>query len=370
MTGLRWLVVGGVALALTADPAAQVRQPAPQTPQTSPRTRPPTTRESLDRYLRGDYDGAVRGSPMLVRFDTADAQKWIVAGGAGAVPKRRLAVASFVLEYSAARPHQTPVLVPWARTVLAAGPASASEALWYRASIALCEGIDLWSLLWLPPAGGGHIAFARGRFPSDPHLQIADALGYEVLASRAGRRDRGAAPKAFAFDRIAADVRDADSVAAAARASALTNAVTILEPLTASPVVRAEAQLHLGYVRLRQGQRDAALQHFDAVNLDTSDRNLRYLGHLYAGWALSDAGRPGEAESAYRAALLNVPNGQAATVLLTSLLLANERLADAEVTADDFFAREASPYDPWQSYVLGDAPLYWTFVLRLREALQ
>lgn len=307
---------------------------------------------------------------MLVRFDTVDAQRWIGAGGASAVPKRRLAAASFVLEYSAARPHQTPFLLPWARTALAAGPTSVSEALWYRASIALCEGLDLWSFLWAPPDGSGHIAFARTRFPSDPYLQVANAIGYEVMASRVGRPVRGGEPQPFAFDRIAVEVRDSDAASSAARASALTSAASMFEALTAEPPVRAEALLRLGYVRLRQGQRDTALQHFDALIAATTEPNLRYLGHMYSGWALSDAGRPGEAESAYRAALSNVPHAQSATVLLTSLLLANERLAEAEALADDFFAREGAPHDPWLRYALGDAPLYWTFVLRLREALR
>jgi hypothetical protein len=122
-------------------------------------------------------------------------------------------------------------------------------------------------------------------------------------------------------------------------------------------------------VRLRLGQRDTALVHFDRIPALSREAGVRYLGHLYSAWTLATLGRPAEAVSAYRAALNVVPNAQSATVLLAALLLDNEQLAEAETLADGFLARESTPHDPWQSYFLGDAPLYWTFVLRLREAL-
>jgi tetratricopeptide (TPR) repeat protein len=307
---------------------------------------------------------------MLARFDPGEAQRWITAAGRPEAARRRLAAATFVLEYSGARPHQTQLLLPWARKALAdAGSPAPAEALWLRASVALCEALDLWTFLAGNIPGGNHIALARGRFPGDPYLQMADALASEVAATRGDYTVR-AATASLATDRIDAQVRESDAARAPARRQALLRAAALLEGLDFVPAVRVEAHLRLGFVRLRLGDRDAALAQFDQVLALTREPAVRYMAHLFAGWALTSAGRPGEAVSSYRAALGVIPNAQSASVLLTSLLLQNEQLGEAEVVGSEFLAREAVAADPWQSYFLGDAPLYRTLVLRLREALR
>jgi tetratricopeptide (TPR) repeat protein len=374
----RIAIAGVVGIALVLGAGTPVGLASAQTPPTAgrpaeprARPRPPSTIQALDRYLRGDFEGAVRASPVLVRFDTREAERWIGAGGRQAMDRRRLAAAAFVLEYSAARPHMAQALVTWARAQLAAaGPPSDVEALWLRATIAFAQGLGLSSFLTGSPAEAGQVAFARARFPSDPYFRLADALASEMAASRAGRPTSNAPDMAPAFDRIEADVRDADPARAVARREALARAAALLTELTDVAAVRAEAHLRLGFVRLRLGDRDAALVQFDQIDALTRDPDIRYLGHLYAGWALESAGRPGEAASAYRAALAVVPHAQSAAVLLTSLLLKDEQLAESELVAGTFLAREEAPHDPWQSYFLGDAPRFWTFVLRLREALR
>jgi tetratricopeptide (TPR) repeat protein len=368
-----WLRRVGVVLIPFALGASAFAEPEPQRRNDTPaaaRRRPPLTREVLDRYLAGDFDGAVRGTPVLVRFDTDEAQKWIAAAGRAATARRRLAAATFALEYSGARPHQTRLLLPWAREVLAdAGPPVATEAVWLRASVALCEALDLWTLLAGNVPGGNHIALARGRFPGDPYLQLADALASEVAASRADFTAR-AASASLAIDRIDADVQDVDPARAPARREALLRAAALLDGLKPIPEVRAEALLRLGFVRLRLGDRDAALAQFDQVHALTREPAHRYLAHLFSGWALASAGRPAEAITSYRAALAVVPHAQSASVLLTALLVQNEQLAEAELVGSEFLAREAVTDDPWLTYFLGGAPVYRTLVLRLREALK
>jgi tetratricopeptide (TPR) repeat protein len=337
--------------------------------QTSPndRRRPPSTRDALNRYIGGDFDGAVRSTPMLPRYDPIEAEKWIAAGGRPALARRRLAAATFALEYAAARPHQTQALVLWARRLLAdAGAPSPAEALWLRASVALCEGFDLWSFLGNSPSRANHIAFARARFPDDPYLQLADALGSEILASRGGYWSQRMSLSSLAFDRIDAEVRAGD----AARHEALARAAGLLENLTHAQAVGAEAFLRLGFVRLRLGDRDSALSNFDRLDALTRDASIRYLGHLFAGWTLASQGRGAEAVLAYRAALNAVPHAQSGVALLMALLLKDEQLADAEAVGTEFLARETTPHDPWQSYFLGDAPVYWTLVFRLRDAIR
>jgi tetratricopeptide (TPR) repeat protein len=170
----------------------------------------------------------------------------------------------------------------------------------------------------------------------------------------------------LAFDRIEAEVREGD----AARRAALTRASGFLADLTRVSTVAAEASLRLGFVRLRLGDNDGALSNFDRVDALTREPSIRYLAHLFAGWTLARLGRLAEAAVAYRAALVAVPNAQSATALLMSLLVKEEQLAEAETVGTEFLARDSTPHDPWQSYFLGDAPIYWTLVLRLREAIR
>jgi hypothetical protein len=368
---LRWNGVVAMVLACAlVVPAELGLQAASQEPAAA-RRRPPSTREALDRYLRGDFDGAIRDGPMLARFEVGEAEKWIAAAGRPAMARRRLAAATFVLEYASARPHQTQMVVLWARRLLAdAGPPTPLEALWLRASMALCEGLDLWSFLGSTPSGAEHVAFARSRFPGDPYFQFADALGSEIVASRGGYWSLRMSLASLASDRIAAEVHDGEPARAPVRRAALARAAGLLENLTTVPAVAAEASLRLGFVRLRLGDRDGALANFDRIDGLTRDAAIRYLGHLFAGWTLESAGRPGEAAIAYRAALSAVPHAQAASVLLMSLLIKGEQLTEGEEVATEFLARDATPHDPWQSYFLGDAPLYWTLILRLREAVR
>jgi tetratricopeptide (TPR) repeat protein len=354
---------GGVIEELSAQGAAA----SPSAPARNRRA--PSTHEALDRYLGGDYTSAVRSTPLLARFDTADAEQWVRAGGPSATGRRRLAAALFVLEYAAERPHQMPLLLPWARQELADPRAPHPfEAAWLRAVIAFGERIGAWPFLMAEP--DGQIAYARRRFPADPYFRLAEAVGLEVRAARISESARWQPGQPPAFDHLEPDAAGEDPARAIARAEALDRAVSLLEALTGDRAVQAEAELRLGVVRLRQGQRDEALVHLDHVAGLTSDRTLRYLGHVYTGWALGSAGRPSEAIAAYRAALDAVPHAQSATSLLTSLLVRTEDLAGAEQLAGDFLARPANVHDPWQDYLFGDAPQYGALVARLREALR
>jgi tetratricopeptide (TPR) repeat protein len=345
------------------------------------RQRAVTTRDALDRYLGGDYLGALEGRPQLTRFDTAEAERWITSGGAAAVDRRRLATCLFALEYSGVRPALLSPLLTWARGVMSRQPPRATEATWLRASIALAEGLDRWVFLLrglpgrpvkgkpVPPVP--HITFARSRFPDDPYFRMAEAIGAEVTASRPLDRLAAPAPQSgTGWDRVEADLLEGGGPHLEERRAALERAAALLEGLTSHATLGAEAHLRLGYVRLREGQRDAALAHFDQVASRTENTSLRYLGHLYSGWLLGGVGRVDEAAIAYRGALRFAPGAQAATTLLVALLARHDRLPDAEVAAETFFQGEAPSDDPWRAYFIGDFPEYSRLVGRLREALK
>ncbi len=125
----------------------------------------------------------------------------------------------------------------------------------------------------------------------------------------------------------------------------------------------------MGYIQLRLGQRDLALQQFRQLD-STSDATLKYLGRLFSGWTLARESRVDDAVAAYRAALEVVPRARAATTLLTFVLVMNHRLAEAEAVAGARLSASEVPDDPWRDYPLGDYRAYLGLIDRLREAIR
>ena len=159
----------------------------------------------------------------------------------------------------------------------------------------------------------------------------------------------------------------------AERTAALERAAGLYERVVSHEALAAEANLRLGYVRLLQGQSDAALSHFDKVPPLTKNAALRYLSHLYSGWLLGSLGRTQEAAAAYRAALSLAPRAQSATSLLVALFLRNNQLAEAEAAAEEFLVGQKAAIDPWRSHYVdfvGESSEYPRLARQLREALQ
>ena len=359
-----------------------VAQTPPTPPKSGPVPRGPTTREALDQYLKGDYEAAVGNPPRLARFNFEDAERWMSAGGEAATERRQLAAALYALEYSGVRQGVLPAMLNWARGVMSRRPPRSIEAVWLRASIAISEGLGRWTFLvegvgqttasGKPgPVPTAHIRFARTRFPDDSHFQMAEALGAE--RSAANTPDRLAATlsqSTTGWDAIAAQRLEAGGPRLAERTADLERAAGLLDRLTSHETLAAEAHLRLGHVRLRQGQSDAALGHFDRLPSLTKNVPVRYLGHLFSGWTLGALGRTQEAAAAYRAALGFVPRAQSATSLLVALLVKNAQLSEAEAAAEEFLVADVAPSDPWRTYYVGDFSEYPRLVRQLREALQ
>ena len=143
--------------------------------------------------ILADYAGAVAYLMPLGGFNVMLAQDWINGGGSGAADRRRLTAATMVLEYTAARPNLSPPLIEWVCEQLAKYPAPALEQTWLRASIALVEGRQAWTILTGETAS--HLAHARERFPNNAHFKLAEAVAAEATASdpsvRAPSGDRG-----------------------------------------------------------------------------------------------------------------------------------------------------------------------------------
>ena len=347
------------------------RPPTGQTEPAQTRQRPdrPRVRSAtgvaLDRYLQGDYAGAIAYLMPLGGFNVLLAQDWINAGGSGAADRRRLTAATMVLEYTAARPNLSPPLIEWACEQLAKYPAPALEQTWLRASIALVEGRQAWTIL--TGETSSHLAHARERFPNNAHFQLAEAVAIEASASdpavRAPSGDRG-----MVIDLLSADMLEAPSERTAKSAARLQQAARILEQLNEEPIV-AEARLRLGYVQLRLGHRDLALRHFQKVE-SAADPSVRYLARLFSGWTLAQEGMTDEAIAQYRATLEVVPRARSASTLLTMLLVMNHRLGEAEEVAGALIGDPEAADDPWRGYPLGSHREYRGLIDQLREAIR
>ena len=321
---------------------------------------------ALDRYLQGDYAGAIAYLMPFGGFNVMLAQDWINAGGSAAVDRRRLTAATMVLEYTAARPTLSPPLIEWACEQLAKYPAPALEQIWLRASIALVEGRQAWTILTGETAS--HLAHARDRFPNNAHFKLAEAVAAEATASdpsvRAPSGDRG-----MVIDLISAEMLDRPSDRTSRQAARLQQASSTLEQLLTEESIAAEAQLRLGYIQLRLGHRDVALQHFQRV-AGTGDPSVKYLARLFAGWTEASEGRVDEAAAEYRAALEVVPRARSASTLLTLLLVMNHRLADAEAIAAALMSTPEPADDPWRGYKLGSYHAYQALIDQLHEAIR
>lgn len=358
---MRVVFIAALAVLLAAPSAQRSNQPRVRS----------ATGDALDRYVGGDYDGAIGQLTYLGGFSTVDADEWIRKGGPGDADRRRLIAASLALEVTAAKEAWPTTLIEWACDGFRlAGPPTPNEALWMRASVALAEGDGMWAIL-SPTA---HLGHALQRFPDDPHFKLARAFVADAIASQpavtTGTMQTDQTP--VALDRFAARTLDG-SADANARRAALDRVATEFEPLVSDPVVGAEAHLRLGDLHLRLGRDDRAAEEFRraAAAASSTDPFVSYLARLFLAWTDARAGRIDDAERGYRSALEVVPRARSATTLLSTLLVMNGKLADAEQVTEAFLASPETPADdPWRQYPRGDFRAYVSLLTQLHEAMK
>ena len=322
----------------------------------------------LDRYEHGDYDAA----SGLARLDTAGwtgftrsleaaGSAWIRQAPPQIPDRRRLVAVSFALEAASAVLDSPSRLLArrilgWAcAEVRSAAPDDAVRA-WYRASIVLLERAEDWDLLL--GTGGeaelkdGHAAHGRMILGDIPSLRLSAAVGEE------GRSWGGEPANLRGMVRRipgASRVRDLDAIAQ--RFSALTSA----------PEIGPEAALRLAITDLRRGQVDAAS--FAGVADSARDPFVLYVSRLVGGAILLQQGKPADAISSLRQALMLVPRAQSAGVLLVSALTSTGALDEARKETEVLIAGPAPP-DPWRQYRSGSGR-HWPQALRdLRERVK
>jgi Tfp pilus assembly protein PilF len=312
----------------------------------------------LDAFDRGEYEAfdtrlrdALRQDPSSLNafaaFIEKDSDGWISSGPPVARERRRVIVAAVAMEaanlgglrdWSSAR-----ALLEWASTLLQKNQQRlAAERIWRRAAIGLIEGAsDTASLK-------SQVARALERFPEDHQFVLARGVMSE-LHTWPDLRD-GRTP------------RQRDSVAS-------DTAVTDLTEATSFEDTRAEAEVRLGYLSLRNGTPEEALRQLrDAVSA-TRDRFFQHLAHLFEGRALEVLNRPDEALAAYRAAIAATP-GQTAELALAAALFRQGHTADAATIAEASAQASFDRVDPWDFYGKGEARHWAAIADELRRDLQ
>jgi tetratricopeptide (TPR) repeat protein len=227
---------------------------------------------------------------------------------------------------------------------------------------------------------GGFLTYALSRFPGNARLLLARTEGRESIETRC--------PEQFCHDEITPATLERLRSRAKSGSSgrihdmAVANlslferlvpvAAEFAELAGAHPEVRAEANVHIGYLAIRAGRPDAALAPLETAR-KSDDPHVLYLAEFFSGRALEALGRRPEAIAAYRRALTAVPDAPSATMLLASQLFlsgdAAER-ADAHKLLEAANRSSSQVVDPWDQYWYGDRRFRATYMERLRQALQ
>ncbi len=313
----------------------------------------------LEAYHQGRQDEAVAAAaalpdlgPFRLRF-VQDTPGWVEADPARR-DARSAAAAAFLLELAAARLESD-----WGRfadliehsciRLRATGPPTPFERAWHAASHALAGRAR--ARVWLlgqyarlphqpptnappsdpqrPPAR--HLMHALERFPDDPQFQLSRVVAWtwgrdaEPIRNVRRREDDGRRP---------------------ARRAPQLDAITALEPLTATPEVAAESWVRIGLVHFSIGDFAAALQAFESAQPIALEPEMAYLAHFNAARALERLSRPDEAVRAYRKALDLVPGAESAAITLASLQFMQDDRDGAVSLIDRVFNGSTSPTDP------------------------
>ena len=341
-----------------------------------------TTTAMLDRYARGD---AASGSFARLTDDelwseVRDLRRvapgWIRANGGDAEARRRLAVATYVLELidaQGALPWPPALsafdLLEWACELLREAPPAPAERSWHLASVALLERLETLGAgqsrsrpyrssadqygtdsdpVTIDAADflTNHLAHAEQRVPGEARWVLARAVAQELRTWPESRDDKAFSVPSALASRISARFQEA----------------------AAHESVRPEAHIRWGYFELRRGNATAALAHFEQAGAP-DDVALRYWLHLFRGRALEQAHRPADAIASYRLAMSAAPYAQSAALSLGAALVADHHPSEAASLVSRTLAIHPVPMDPWTLYTAADYRFWSQLIADLRAAI-
>ena len=352
----------------------------------------------LTLYARGDFDRAVG---VVARASREQAQvfqaRLVSAGHAWAhdapdqLASRLFAAAAFALEIEALRTERGEwpetrslacngrCVLEWACTILRArGRADDAERVWHLAVIALAGGVRDWtflvSLTSTQRPETGHLVHAGLRLPGEPRIRLARAVAlasrYDIMTEmdlpRAGvRTEPSMAPLPVIRVMGGRGGSPADR-----RVQQLEYSLLQLRELIDDPVVGAEARLRLGYLHLRSGEYEAAIEAERIAAAATPDLSLQYVAHFIAAQASQAAGDLAAAEKSYARALGVRPKSQSATLALAALRMLDGDPATAYVLVEQSRADRRADDDPWRMFLYGDFTRLPGLIQQLRAAVR
>jgi tetratricopeptide (TPR) repeat protein len=364
----------------SADSNPRNHQPAPST-----QLARPAPKDLLDRYPSPppelSFLKTERDFEQFREQYIREATAWMRAGDAASLRRREFVAATVGLEvahaaFDVAWP-QSRKLIEWGSELLRRPPKpDEGERLWHLAALPLIQGAFDYRLMiqqkddvWLK------------RLPNEPRLLLALLVMLE--GDTWPEPDRGVpwdtdeaslekGHKMFQARRanrsgVTVDMR-AKSFEYQRRAS-IRQVITLLEDLSNSVDIRADAILRLGVLHLRLRHPDVARDQFEDVLKLTGEPFLVYLAQFFRGATLEQDGDRAEAIRAYRAALAVMPRAQAASFALASLLFLQDQREEASAIIDAAIQLPTAP-DPWRGYQSGDYRLWPERISELRKALQ
>jgi tetratricopeptide (TPR) repeat protein len=325
-----------------------------------------------------------------------------------------MVAATVALEILHARPELTGYrrlsFLSWACAIVRDHPTgSDAERLWYLTSVAVLQEFS--SLGLLPARSGdpslrlvrqstdraelmtGHLAHARAAIPQEGRFRLAEVLARaaqtSVTAFSASRNWMDANELPVKHPPTNRDqLKDL-----ADRLATLPAIERDLTALSNHEALRAEVELNLGYLSVRQQRWDDALAHLDRVVPFTHEAFLIAIDHYLRGWVLQRMDRRADAIAEYRLALDASPGARSISTMLADQLAQDGRQAEAYAVLDaalkasaaqaDLHPRRlagsgrggavfltAPSIDPWSQFQRGDARLVPTYFAQLRKALR
>ena len=409
---------GFVAATLVLGSALVQAQRKPPKPLEPPSIAPLVVSRLLDVYAAGRFDDALRevaavddkiGLNLRVRW-YFDALPWIDAAPAER-PRRLLVAAALALETEHLRIERGKwgnavefgpdlptcpgtCVLDWAQTLLVErGTPDAAERAWYLAAASLAGGVRDWrylqraipvpqpgtrppsppqplvpgaSPIWRSPSSG-LTERALLRFPGEPQLLLEQALAAagRFTVTIDGGRLPSDVPAIVMFPptpggRGALPARPPQEVA-----------ISMLEALVTDPIVGAEAEMRLGYLRWALREDPAAKQHLrSAARRAPVDSDVRYVARFLLGWIAMQSGDFEDAAAALEAALLARPDSQSAALALATLELQRGDASKAYTTAQATIDKRKTDDDPWRLFLYGHHPLLKERIAALRAQVK
>lgn len=339
----------------------------------------------LDRYLAGDFDGAVTVAAAVkdardVRAAIErDGPAWI--GGGPDAPRRRLGAAAFALEFTHARLETDwRVLWPlleWGCDQFRRGdPPTEAERIWQLGVLAVsgrAQGfvrletgsppewavgpttrIDLDTLREY--AGKtGHLAHAIARFPDEPSLLLATA---RLVFGR------------FEFEPSRNTKTPTLAEVAELRRSGRLRALAFLAAIRTHPALAREADMRAGHIHYAMGSYATALDLERFALAGSPDARIGYLAHFIAGRALVAMKRPEEAAQELEQAVALQPRAQSAILALSALQASSGGLTPSFAALRRALDSHDPFDDPWRLFLYGDYARWPELRTALRGAVR